>query len=406
MHRSLGAILTDAEGILLPQDAKVDVTLLDSPVQGLEFYQPGTATDYTEKLVFVTVPVDDQATLDTVSDACETATGLIVPSSTPRHLSTRPQPVLLRSSSWATTDTLVRTLTEVVAEPEAPGRLDQADDTVTRDRDFASRRRDSALLALLAGTADTAIPASIVGLRLDQDHVVIAAGIRTDDIAWFRHALAAEFPDERDVVSESHLLAAIPVAPGDEPRSVVERLRARFVNAGWRRDTDLPIGVGTVVPGVLRLHESASAARLVLRALNVKIGLRPLTDNSPVRVAEAADVEDALAIIQAADALRPYADSFGARLRILMRYDIDHRTDLLPTVLSALKQQTNVAAAARPLGIHPNSFRARLERITEISGIDLNDHAMRLRTILAFVACPEIHNAALRGSWPDHMVTD
>ena len=75
------------------------------------------------------------------------------------------------------------------------------------------------------------------------------------------------------------------------------------------------------------------------------------------------------------------------------------------TVLSALKQQTNVAAAARPLGIHLNSFRARLERITEISGIDLNDQAMRLRTILAFVASPEIHNAALRNSWPDRIVT-
>lgn len=116
-------------------------------------------------------------------------------------------------------------------------------------------------------------------------------------------------------------------------------------------------------------------------------------------------MEDPLAIIQATDALRPYADSLTARLWILHQYDLDHRTDLLPTVLSALKQQTNVAAAARPLGIHPNSFRARLERITEISGIDLNDQAMRLRTILAFVASPEIHNAALRNSWPDRIVT-
>ncbi len=313
--------------------------------------------------------------------------------------------MLLRSSSWATTDTLVRTLTEVVSEPAALARLDHAEDAVPRDEALASRRRESALLALIAGTADTAVPASIVGLRLDQDHVVIAAGVSADRIAWLRHALAAEFPDVRDVVSEGHLLAAIPVAPGDEPQSVVERLRTRLVGAGWRRDTDLPIGVGPVVPGVLRLHESASTARLILRALNVKLGPRPLNESAPVRIAEAADVEDPLAIIQATDALRPYADSLTARLWILHQYDLDHRTDLLPTVLSALKQQTNVAAAARPLGIHPNSFRARLERITEISGIDLNDQAMRLRTILAFVASPEIHNAALRNSWPDRIVT-
>ena len=66
----------------------------------------------------------------------------------------------------------------------------------------------------IAGTTDTAVPASIVGLRLDQDHVVIAAGVSADRIAWLRHALAAEFPDVRDVVSEGYLLRRSPSRRG------------------------------------------------------------------------------------------------------------------------------------------------------------------------------------------------
>ena len=96
MYRSLGAILTDAEGILLPQDAKVDVTLLDSPVQGLEFYQPGTATDYTEKLVRDRPRRRSSDARRGVRRMCDGDRPDRSSSSTPRHLSTGHSSVLLQ----------------------------------------------------------------------------------------------------------------------------------------------------------------------------------------------------------------------------------------------------------------------------------------------------------------------
>lgn len=397
-HHGLESILAEAEGILVPLDGYPDAATLDRPVRGLEFHQPGTETDYRAMLVLVSVPVGDKATLAAIYQECESAAAIIFPPKTPRNLGVGVAggPALLRRSAWVTTDTLVRALTAITEELAADSGMGDPSDVLERDAAKVVLRRDSALLALLSGTADPAIPAAIAGLRPDRHHAVIAARVANGDVGWFEVALDSEFDEVWNVVSDGIFLAVLRCQGAEESSVVVERLRARL-NRTSHGGIDLPIGVGPVVPGLTQIHESAKSARMLLRALNVKLGDLPLADSGEVRVAGASDVDDALAIVEATDALKPHSDSFAVRLRILEDYDREHRADLLPTVLAALKQQSNVAAAARPLGIHPNSFRARLERIREVAGIDLNDHASRLRTILAFVACPDVHNVALSG---------
>ena len=55
------------------------------------------------------------------------------------------------------------------------------------------------------------------------------------------------------------------------------------------------------------------------------------------------------------------------------RHDRLHRTDLLPTLTAYLDSFGDVAAASNHLHIHPNTFRNRLRRITELTGFDAAD---------------------------------
>ncbi len=350
--------------------------------------------EYRGKLVLVTSITDTRFEFEGILAECASAAALILSPSTPREFGRETGPLLLRRSTWATGETVIQALAAVTGPSDAARRPVIAA-PVDGEAAWLATRRESALVSLLAGTADPEIPAAIAGLRPDRGYVVIAAAIAPDDAEWLCTAVSMEFPDMRGLFSDGAFLGVLPVADGEGAGQVVGRLRSRIGRSAGG-GADLPIGVGLVADGVAELHVSAASARRVLRALNVKLGRLPLCGSGWARIGAAHDVEDALVLIHATDALTPYAELFAARLRVLDDYDRAHRTDLLATVLAALKQQTNVAAAARPLRIHANSFRARLERIAVIAGIDLTDEVCRLRTILAFISCPELHNAALR----------
>ncbi|PJE94691.1 hypothetical protein CUT44_30230 [Streptomyces carminius] len=51
---------------------------------------------------------------------------------------------------------------------------------------------------------------------------------------------------------------------------------------------------------------------------------------------------------------------------------------MVATLRAYLDHFGDVSAASRALGVHPNSLRYRLRRITEVSGLDLADPDARL----------------------------
>jgi DNA-binding PucR family transcriptional regulator len=61
----------------------------------------------------------------------------------------------------------------------------------------------------------------------------------------------------------------------------------------------------------------------------------------------------------------------------LRDHDARHGTSYLPT-LSAVLNQRNMTSAAASLGIHVNTLRYRVRRLTEVSGLDLDDADARL----------------------------
>ncbi|UQE74753.1 helix-turn-helix domain-containing protein [Gordonia sp. PP30] len=256
---------------------------------------------------------------------------------------------------------------------------------------------------MLGGVGDAATAAALAGLRPDRGHAVVAAAVTGDDHARVRLALSAEFPHQRQVTTGGLLLAVLPVDPDgtdpdsagadDDDRSVTVRLRARL-GAALDTSPTAAVGVGPVVADLARLPESGRAARDVLRALRLPLGKPPSVTG--LRIAEPQDVEDALQVVRASMLLRPHGGELSARLRLLADHDRAHRTELLPTVLTVATTASNVAEAARRLGVHPNSLRARLARIETVAGIDLGEPVSALRTVLGLLADPDLHRPARR----------
>jgi purine catabolism regulator len=70
----------------------------------------------------------------------------------------------------------------------------------------------------------------------------------------------------------------------------------------------------------------------------------------------------------------------------LVRYDDAHGTDLLYTLEVFFDQNANVSKASKALYVHRNTLNYRLQRIVEISGLDLNNAEARLALQLALKA--------------------
>jgi purine catabolism regulator len=92
-----------------------------------------------------------------------------------------------------------------------------------------------------------------------------------------------------------------------------------------------------------------------------------------------------LADLRDRDALDRFCeDVLGA----LLRYDAANETELVHTLRIFFRQNSNVSQAAQALYVHRNTLNYRLDRIAEITGVDLNDADARLCLQLAL----KIHN--------------
>jgi hypothetical protein len=131
------------------------------------------------------------------------------------------------------------------------------------------------------------------------------------------------------------------------------------------------IGLGTLADGLAGLPESRRSADLALSALLSKGGDRT--------VAFASEVAETIALHQMLDALPgpdPAPDTPVARL---VAYDAGPGGGTMVETLRAyLDHFGNVPNTARALGVHANSLRHRITRLTEVSALDLRDPDARL----------------------------
>ncbi|KUL40110.1 PucR family transcriptional regulator [Streptomyces regalis] len=137
------------------------------------------------------------------------------------------------------------------------------------------------------------------------------------------------------------------------------------------RRTTVRIGLGDVVQGLARLPESRRSAELALDALLVAGG--------PRVVASTEDVAEAVGIIKVMDALREVVLPPHTPVARLVAFDAEHSgSRMVATLRAYLDHFGDVPAASRALGVHPNSLRYRIRRITQESHIDLDSADARL----------------------------
>ncbi|MEV4230491.1 helix-turn-helix domain-containing protein [Streptomyces bobili] len=139
------------------------------------------------------------------------------------------------------------------------------------------------------------------------------------------------------------------------------------------------IGLGTVVDALTGLPASRRSADLALRAL--------LSPGEQRAVASASEVAETIALNQMLDTLTGAAQATGSGpgtaldtpVARLVAYDAGHGGGTMVETLRAyLDHFGHVPDTARALGVHANSLRHRISRLTEVSGLDLRSPDARL----------------------------
>ncbi|MHB0856889.1 MAG: helix-turn-helix domain-containing protein [Anaerolineae bacterium] len=154
-------------------------------------------------------------------------------------------------------------------------------------------------------------------------------------------------------------------------RRVREWLQDALAHGAGRR---CAAGVSRIVEGAAGLREAVNQA---LSA--AELGQRIAGRQSPFYYEEMGLYRLLVALRGRDDLRRFYDESLGA----LVRYDLAHGTDLVHTLQVFFEENANGTQTARSLFVHRNTLNYRMQRIVEITGLDLNDAEARLALQLA-----------------------
>ncbi|MBO9624846.1 MAG: helix-turn-helix domain-containing protein [Microbacterium sp.] len=138
--------------------------------------------------------------------------------------------------------------------------------------------------------------------------------------------------------------------------------------------SEIRIGVGTVVDDSTSIPESRANADRALRVL------RQAPQREPVALFTAVQMEALL--VELRDLARSRGDQPTGPVAQLLKQDQERGTHLVETLRAWLDAFGDVSAAAARVYTHPNTFRYRLRRLSEISGLDLSDPDTRFSAMV------------------------
>jgi hypothetical protein len=146
------------------------------------------------------------------------------------------------------------------------------------------------------------------------------------------------------------------------------------------------IGIGQVAFDAAGLPAARACADRALRVLRAgaegPAGEGPAGGGRGRRVARLADVHAEALLMELRDLAAAHGDRPTGPVARLSGYDAEHGTNLVETLCAWLDAFGDVAAASAAMFVHPNTFRYRLRRLTEVSGIDLSDPEQRFAAML------------------------
>jgi hypothetical protein len=142
------------------------------------------------------------------------------------------------------------------------------------------------------------------------------------------------------------------------------------------------IGIGQVAFDAAGLPAARACADRVLRVLRVVGANGAGPESRGRRVARLADVHAEALLMELRDLAAAHGDRPTGPVARLSAYDAEHGTNLVETLRAWLDAFGDVAAASAAMFVHANTFRYRLRRLTEVSGIDLTDQEQRFAAML------------------------
>lgn len=134
------------------------------------------------------------------------------------------------------------------------------------------------------------------------------------------------------------------------------------------------VAVGPVASDVAGIAQSRAAADRILRVLRQTRG--------SARVARTADVQLESLVLELRDLSASRGDGPMEPIARLIAYDERHDAQLVLTLQSWLESFGDIAAASASQYVHANTFRYRLRRVQEVSGLDLDDPDARFAAML------------------------
>jgi sugar diacid utilization regulator len=227
----------------------------------------------------------------------------------------------------------------------------------------------TALLGLDAATAVT-----VVALRLD--HSGERPRSSADIVAWMERLVglvALYFESFQRQVAQvtigQTIYVMIPGTRAGERQRLLQLIGDLIERARATVDARIVSGVGSTVPSVDAAAWSRREADLAIRVL----AAHPDRSVAPIE-----DVRAESIVL----ALRDHAlgDAFlrSGPVETLRRHDEEKGTSYVETLEAYFSAFGYVPTAAKAVFVHPNTFRYRLRRLTEISGLDLDDPLERL----------------------------
>jgi hypothetical protein len=222
----------------------------------------------------------------------------------------------------------------------------------------------------------TGIP--VVVLAVDPDLAQVAADeaeVRMERAVSVVTLYAEVFRRRARVVAVDGIIyILLPCPEGTQPSSLVGFADNVVQRAQVATRTVVRVGVGSAAAELRDVRRSRREADEVLRVLR--------RSSSAGVTAHVDDVRGQLALLHLEDLAAHDPRLRAGKIRTLVDHDRRRRTSYVDTLRAYLDEFGDVPAAAARLSIHRNTFRYRLGRLIELSGLDLADPDERLITHL------------------------
>jgi hypothetical protein len=246
--------------------------------------------------------------------------------------------------------------------------------------DVDRQRRTEALVSLLQGSDHSQVAREVLGIAAGQASAVVAFDVGEPDAAAAVIA-AQRLADLVAVYCESYrreaacapsrgrVYALVPVENETDAEPAVGLANAVVERARQALRLRVCAGVGSAVGA---LDGVAASRREADEVLDVLTGM----PDRPVATIGAVRAQVILHRLQQAAAQSP--ELTEGRVAALVEQDAAKGTAWVQTLRAYFDAFGDMAAAAAMVNVHPNTFRYRLRRITEVWGLDLDDPDERL----------------------------